>query len=1170
MIHEHDRKRSDESELEAMLAFDRTLADGGILTANVGEWPDLVAVHECQRLLEAVWPRAMSPAVEFPRRFGRYLILRELGQGAFGVVFLAADSVLGRKVALKVPRPHTLVTPEIRRRFVREAEAASRLDHPHIVPVYDVGLEGPICYIASAYCEGLTLADWLRRQSAPVPFVEAARLVAILSAAVGHAHQRGILHRDLKPGNILLQRRDPSVSGNEDVCSGMGYIPRICDFGLAKLLDQDSHDTCSGMPIGSPTYMAPEQAAGRLRDHGPATDVYALGVILYELLTGKPPLRGETDLETLRLVSDQDPPAPRGLRPGLPRDLETICLKCLEKRPKERYDSAAELAEDLQRYLTGKPVHARPVRAWQHAGKWAKRRPVHAALAAVTALAISVVLGVVFWSGARVRQHKQNLSEAVAQTTREVRELERSAHGAQIELAVAVERERFANGDWAATQIKRVHDIFVAGDVVMAARMLETLGPSRDLSERKGFAWGYLRQLFKPEVTLLGAPNHSDFSSIMKLAISPDGRILAAGMADGRVVLWDLNENRVLRTHVNDSPGPGAEVYRLAFSSDGRFLAAGSTSRSVRLWDVNTGDELGALPVGPKDMVPEFGELFTLNFTDGSDCLVTFRTGVTPKTFYFSFWSVPKPGGQPAHLATLKQDQIPKYTDKTRFEGRVGVRHEAEAFPWQSYARDHLVLLDDGKSLAIHDEPSGVTLYNQSGLIVARACRPLGIPAINQRPFTAYLPDEIAWWSDRARRLGGWAASGDRRLLAPCGIPDFSSDGRTLALFHWPLGSILKDVASGRILCADATDPTWRVADFAHSPDGRFLVMAGFHPQIHLWRLKPCELAAHEKEVWSLAFSPDGTSLASAADDHTVKLWDIANARERATLKGHGSLVTAVAFSPDGKVLASASFDKTIRLADATTGEQLATLRGHADRVRALAFSPDGATLATAGEDLGIRLWDVAHRRELASPLTGHADWVFSMAFTRDGKTLFSGSIDKTIRCWDWRTGRCRTVWQAEDQVYSLALSPDGQTLAAAHHGGTIALWDVEGEKRRGLLRGHSGEVLRLAFSPDGLTLASTGNDRAVRIWDPATTQQLLTLQGHDAAVHAVAFSPDGTLLATGSHDGKIKLWRASRDDQASGKKNGVPSAQEREIHSEARSPQSQPRNTSTESGPSA
>ncbi len=299
------------------------------------------------------------------------------------------------------------------------------------MPVYDVGEEGPICYIASAYCEGPNLADWLRGRSAPVPFLQAARLVAILSAAVGHAHKRDILHRDLKPSNILLRPLDPAAPKHDDTYSDLDFVPRICDFGLAKLLDQDSHETCSGVPIGSPSYMAPEQATGRLRNHGPATDVYALGAILYELLTGRPPLRGETDLETLRLASDQDPTPPRVLRKGVPRDLDTICLKCLEKRPKARYETAVGLAEDLERFLAGKAVHARPVRVWQRAGKWARRRPVHAALLGVSVMAVSIILGVALWSGTWMRKHLQNLTNAVAQTERDVQHAERSAHGAR-------------------------------------------------------------------------------------------------------------------------------------------------------------------------------------------------------------------------------------------------------------------------------------------------------------------------------------------------------------------------------------------------------------------------------------------------------------------------------------------------------------------------------------------------------------------------------------------------------------------------------------------------------------------------------------------------------------------------------------------------------------------
>ncbi len=1130
MTPEHDYELSDLSRVRAMLAFDRALVIGGIPPATGDENPSLEAIYNCQRLLEEVWPRSIPTPAEPPRQFGRYMILRELGRGAFGVVFLASDSVLGRKVALKVPRPLALVTPEVRRRFVREAEAASRLDHPHIVPVYDVGEEGPICYIASAYCEGPNLADWLRGRSAPVPFLEAARLVAILSAAVGHAHERGILHRDLKPSNILLRPPEPAASGNDDVSSGLGFVPRICDFGLAKLLDQDSHETCSGVPIGSPSYMAPEQATGRLRDHGPATDVYALGAILYELLTGRPPLRGETDLETLRLASDQDPLPPRGLRKGIPRDLDTICLKCLEKQPKARYDSAAGLAEDLERFLAGKAVHARPVRVWQRAGKWARRRPVHAALLGVSVMAVSIILGVALWSGTWMQKHRQNLTNAVAQTERDVQHAERSAHGARIELALAEERERFAERYGPATQIKIVYDTFAAGDVVLAARMLESFGPPHGRVERRGFAWGHLRQLIEPRLTRLGDP-HQPAIATVRIVITRDSRVVAAGRADGRIELWDLNDMRLLRTHVNQPPGPGAEVYFLALSRDDRFLATGSSNNLVKIWDLGTGALVGELPKPPRELAAELGEIFTMSFTDGSDFLVTFYTGMRERTTFVVFWRLPERGGQAEIAAVLNQDEVPQYGKRAPFQSPAPKRDGVKSPPWISYAEEHVVMLDNGSSVAIKEESTGVTFYSNH-VRIARVYGPLGVPVLTQRGFNGLTKDEIAWWSERAFGLCGTTTNGDRRILEPCGVPDFSPDGRTLAFFHWPLGTILKDVETGRIVCADSARPNWRVADQAHTPDGRLLVMGGFHPQIHVWHLEPREIIAHEKEVWSLAFAPDGSSLASGADDHTVRLWNTANARERTVLKGHQSLVSAVAYSPDGKRIASGSFDSTIRLWDAGSRDQPATLHGHDGRVRTLTFSPDGATLASAGEDLGIRLWDVNASRELSPPLAGHTSSVFSLVFAPDGKTLYSGSTDETIRLWDRGATEARAVWQADDQVYSLAVSSDGKSLAAAHRGGTVSLWDVSGAKVRARWRAHASEVLSVTFSPDGLTLASTGNDKMVRIWDPVTTQPLLMLRGHEAPVHAATFSRDGTILATGSHDGRIKLWRALPDEQ--------------------------------------
>ena len=299
------------------------------------------------------------------RKIGRFTIVQELGQGGFGIVYLAVDPLLGRLVALKLPRLQIFESPELTRRFVLEAQAAARLDHPNVVSIYDVGELGPEpgCgfYIASAYCSEGSLAAWIARQSVPVAPRQAAELLIKLAEGVQHLHDHGILHRDLKPSNVLLQRSGSPQSalaatgaGNEDLAR---LVPRIGDFGLARFQQGSADQTLSGHPIGSPSYMSPEQAEGRLSALGPATDVYGLGGILYCLLAGRAPFRGENPSDTVRHVIQDEPVPLRRLRPAVPRDLETICLTCLQKAPSRRYLSAAVLRDDLNRWLEGKPIH---------------------------------------------------------------------------------------------------------------------------------------------------------------------------------------------------------------------------------------------------------------------------------------------------------------------------------------------------------------------------------------------------------------------------------------------------------------------------------------------------------------------------------------------------------------------------------------------------------------------------------------------------------------------------------------------------------------------------------------------------------------------------------------------------------------------------------------------
>jgi serine/threonine protein kinase len=426
--------------LPRLIACDNALAAGAALQdpsaadTPVELRPRLEGNLKCIQLLRQVLPRRRAPQsaaapAELPfRQLGRFEVRRELGHGAFGMVFLAWDPQLGREVALKVPRPEALLTAELRERFVREARAAAVLDHPHLVPVYEAGTLGPLCYIASAYCPGITLTEWLAHRSEAVPLRLAAGLLATLAEAVQHAHERGVIHRDLKPSNVLLQGRprDPTDANAtvKEPSAGpadgeSAFVPRITDFGLAKLIvetpghpEQTAGRTQSGAVLGTPNYMAPEQAGGKNKEIGPAADIYSLGVILYEVLTGRPPFRGETLLDTLEQVRSREPLPPSRLRPKLARDLETICLTCLQKEPRKRYASAAALADDLRHYLAGEPIHARPIRAWERGIKWARRRPALAALLAVSVLGPLTLAAVVLSYNAALARGNADLQQA--------------------------------------------------------------------------------------------------------------------------------------------------------------------------------------------------------------------------------------------------------------------------------------------------------------------------------------------------------------------------------------------------------------------------------------------------------------------------------------------------------------------------------------------------------------------------------------------------------------------------------------------------------------------------------------------------------------------------------------------------------------------------------------
>jgi tetratricopeptide (TPR) repeat protein/tRNA A-37 threonylcarbamoyl transferase component Bud32 len=441
---------TDESELEAADASQLWLellettatagsqsADAAAASARIGEPPGVETVRRCLGLLDELWPSAagatvgdsensvddqtpledwhpgesldflfnlLATADERPKRFGRFIIGERLGRGGHGFVFRAHDPVLNRDVALKIPRPNSLASPQLRRRFVDEAQVLARLQHPNLVSVLEAGTVGPVCYLVTPYCRGPSLAEWIKRQEKPIAIELAATLVRDLATTVDYVHFRGILHRDIKPSNVLLELLEPA-SGEAD-CQ-FGFTPKLTDFGLAKLTQNSVEQTATGAILGTPAYMAPEQVVGRLADVGVATDVYALGATLYELLTGGPPFRGNSELQTLRLITDGYVVPPRRLRADIPRDLEAICLKCLELEPSRRYHSARDLADDLAALVEQRPVRARPCGPLKRALKWGRRRPLVAALAALLIVSTAMGLGAASWQWLRAESHRQ-------------------------------------------------------------------------------------------------------------------------------------------------------------------------------------------------------------------------------------------------------------------------------------------------------------------------------------------------------------------------------------------------------------------------------------------------------------------------------------------------------------------------------------------------------------------------------------------------------------------------------------------------------------------------------------------------------------------------------------------------------------------------------------------
>jgi WD40 repeat protein/tRNA A-37 threonylcarbamoyl transferase component Bud32 len=1100
--------------LERLEELEVHLEDCPLCGAALQEIPDgedrlLEELRHCgqgEESLPAAFP-PLEPKGLPAGLIGDYEILEEVGRGGMGVVYKARQVRLNRTVALKVLRDGELATLAEVERFHQEALALAQLQHPNIVQVFDVGKHKGLSFFSLEYCPGGSLEQKLG--GTPLPPGEAAALAETLARAVHAAHQARVIHRDLKPANVLL-----SADG----------IPKVTDFGLARRLEE-AGQTGTGTVMGTASYMPPEQAQGRTKEIGPAADVYALGAVLYEFLTGRPPFKAANALDTLIQVVTDEPVPVRRLQPGVPRDLETICLQCLQKQPQRRYASAEALAEDLRRFQAGGPIQARPAGAAERALKWVRRRPLVAGLLAAVLLVAAVGIAAFAWSfdqvlearGDAVREKDNTASALTRAGTNEQLAGERRRQAERVTLQARFDNLYFRS--------REEPDVALVG----AAQLLPESPalPEQDLTASILLHLGCWSREVHPLRAVCAHPDR-----IADVNFSPDGKTVLTWSLDKAARLWDAATGKPIGPPLQHQGG----VVAWTFSPDGKAVLTGGADNTARLWSAATGKQ-----VGPP--LQHQGTVRRVAFSPDGKAVLTGSDDKTAQVWEMATGRPLRPPlrheGSVWHVA-FSQDGRAVLTGSRDGTARV----------WEAATGKPLGPALPHEMVAVALSPDGQTVVTGSidngtaRLWEVATGKPLGPPLRHKGALTGvfFSPDGKAVLTvsgEPSARL--WSAATGQPLGPPMRHESqvmavaFSPDGQAVLTGSGDKTARLWSAATGQPLGLPLRHQGV-VMRVAFSPDGKAVLTGSMDKTARLWSAATGQPLGpplqHGGPVGAVAFSPDGQTVLTGSDDGTARLWEAATGKQIGPPLPHQGRAEAVALSPDGQAVLTLSSDKTAQLREAATGKPLGPPLCHEGKVMAVAFSPDGRAVLTGSADGMARLWEAATGKQVGPPLQ-HGGKIGAVTFSPDGKALLTGSQDKTARLWQAATGKpIGPPLRHQADVDAVAFSPDCQVVLTVSWDKT-RLWSATTGQPLGPLLRHPGVVKAAAFSPDGqAVLAVSDRDKTARLLEAATGKQIGPPLQHRDWVEAAAFSPDRQTVLTGSRDKTARLWAATTGKQ--------------------------------------